>query len=100
MKNKCEITVGGVALTLYSEYDRDYVDTLAADASERLDKIFKGSRFSSKLDAALLTVLDLLDENKKLAKENAELLRALESMKLDLEIATIEKENLKKKPNT
>lgn len=99
MKNKCEVTVGGVALTLYSEYDRAYVDALAADAGARMNEVLKNSRFSSKLDAALLTLLALLDENKTLAKENAELQKALETMKLDLEIATIEKENLKKKPN-
>ena len=99
MKNKCEVTVGGVALTLYSEYDQAYVDALASDAGERINSVLRNSRFSSKLDAALLTVLDLLDENKMLAKENAEMHRTLESMKLDLEIATIEKESLKKKPN-
>ncbi len=98
MKNKCEVTVGGVALTLYSEYEEGYVEVLAKEAGERMDKVLKSSRFSSKLDASLLTLLDLLDENKTLAKENAELHKSLASMKLDLEIATIEKEKLSKKP--
>lgn len=94
MKNKCNIQVGGIGLTLYTEYDEAYVGALAEDVSTQLETLLKNAPRSSKLDAALLMLLDLTDANKKLEAENGKLKRELESVKLDLEIATIEKEKL------
>ena len=60
----------------------------------RLDDILQAAPRSSKLDAALLLLLDLTDQNARMESENAKLKRELETLRLDLEIQKIENEKL------
>ena len=94
MKNKCQITISGMQLTVHTDYDQGYVDALAENVTEHMDEILKASRLSSKLDAALLLLLDLTDRNARMEAENAKMKKELESMRLDLEIQKIENEKL------
>ena len=94
MKNKLTVTISDLAINVNTDYDQEYVDTLAEHDTERLDTVLKASRYSSKLDAALLVLLDLFDENERCEAENAQLKKELESLRLDLEIQKIENEKL------
>ncbi len=94
MKNKWNVEIDGIALTIHTDYDESYVTKLADSITEKMEQILINSRRSSKLDAALLILLDMMDANEKLEVENVKMKRQLEEMKLDLDIANIEKEKL------
>lgn len=94
MKNKCNITISGLQLTVHTDYEQTFVDALAENVSEQLDAILQASPYSSKLDAALLLLLDLTDRNARLEAENGKYKRDLETLRLDLEIQRIENEKL------
>ena len=94
MKNKFAITVSDIELNVSTDYTQEEVEALAAEVTERLDTVLKSSRYYSKLDAALLLLLETLDENKKLEASAQEMKKKLETMTLDLEIQKIENEKL------
>ena len=94
MKNKCNITISGIQLTVHTDYENEFVNALADNVTERLDDILQAAPRSSKLDAALLLLLDLTDQNARMESENAKLKRELETLRLDLEIQKIENEKL------
>ena len=94
MKNKCNINIRGIQLTIHTDYEESYVDALADNVTEQLDAILQASPRSSKLDAALLLLLDLTDRNARLEAENGKFKRELETLRLDLEIQRIENEKL------
>ncbi len=94
MKNKCPINISGIQLTVHTDYEQDFVDALAENVTARLDEISRGSRYYSKLDTALLLLLDMTDQNARMEAENAKLKREVESLRLDLEIQKIENEKL------
>ncbi|MBQ7301217.1 MAG: cell division protein ZapA [Clostridia bacterium] len=94
MKNKCSITISGLQLTVHTDYEDAFVSALADNVTEQMDAILQASPYSSKLDAALLLLLDLTDQNARLEAENGKLKRELETMRLDLEIQRIENEKL------
>ena len=97
MKNKCNAEIGGIRLTLYTEYEQVYVDALAEKVSGEIGELVRGTGNISTLNAALLLLLDKTDAAARVEAENARLKKELETMKLDLEIATIENEKLKEK---
>ena len=94
MKNKCNINISGIQLTVHTDYEEAFVNALAENVTTQLDSILQASPYSSKLDAALLLLLDLTDQNARLEAENGKLKRELETMRLDLEIQRIENEKL------
>jgi len=94
MKNKCNINISGIQLTVHTDYEETFVEALAENVSEQLDSILQAAPYSSKLDAALLLLLDLTDRNARLEAENGKFKRELETMRLDLEIQRIENEKL------
>lgn len=94
MKNKCSITISGIQLTVHTDYEEAFVNALADNVTEQLDAIQQAAPYSSKLDAALLLLLDLTDQNARMEAENGKLKRELETMRLDLEIQRIENEKL------
>ena len=94
MKNKCKITISGIQLTVHTDYEDAFVSALADNVTEQLDAILQASPYSSKLDAALLLLLDLTDQNARMEAETGKLKRELETMRLDLEIQRIENEKL------
>lgn len=98
MKNKYPITISGMQLTIHTDYDEAFVNALAENVSAGMDEILKASPYTSKLDAALLLLLDLTDKNARLEAENAKMKRELESVRLDLEIQKIENEKLSGAP--
>ena len=99
MKNKCNITISGIQLTVHTDYDEPFVNALAENVTDQLDAILQASPYSSKLDAALLLLLDLTDRNARLEAENGKFKRDLETMRLDLEIQRIENEKLTAEDN-
>ena len=99
MKNKCNITISGLQLTVHTDYEDAFVNALADNVTEQMDAILHASPYSSKLDAALLLLLDLTDRNARLEAENGKLKRDLETMRLDLEIQRIENEKLTAEEN-
>ncbi len=94
MKNKCSVTISDLQISVHTDYDQAYVDELAKTASAQMEELLRASRYYSKLDAALLLLLDLNDRNARLEAENAKMKREMESMKLDVEILRIENEKL------
>ena len=94
MKNKCNITISGIQLTVHTDYENEFVNALAGNVTDRLEEILQASPRSSKLDAALLLLLDMTDQNARMESENAKLKRELETLRLDLEIQKIENEKL------
>lgn len=70
MKNKVIIEVSGREYTLVSVESEDYVRSIAADVARRIEETQYKSLRVSKQDAAILTCLDLCDENFKLMQNN------------------------------
>ncbi len=92
MKNKCNIEIAGISLTLMSEYPEEYVRALSAAADKLIHQMPKSC---TKLEAALLCLLDTLDEKLRMEEENGELKKQMENDRLDLEILRIENEKLR-----
>lgn len=66
MKFTHKLTIAGEELTLSSEDKPDYVDKLASELSRRINTTMLSGAGVTKLDAAIVCALDLLDENHKL----------------------------------
>ena len=66
MKNKHNITIAGVDLTLNSENSEEYVQKLALELTRRINSIALSTSGVTKLQAAVVCALDLLDENYRL----------------------------------
>lgn len=66
MKNKHSLTISGVELTLTSENNDQYVDALAGELTRRINTIAVSGVGVTKLQAAIVCALDLLDENYRL----------------------------------
>ncbi|MBQ0125964.1 MAG: cell division protein ZapA [Clostridiales bacterium] len=61
-----KIMVSGVELNLSSENTNEYVEKLSEDLTKRIDKLEFSNVGVSKLEAAVVCALDLLDENYRL----------------------------------
>ena len=94
MKNRLNITISGIQLTVNTDYDQEKADALADAVTGQMNGILKASRSTSKLDAALLLLLDAFDKRDQLEAECAEMKKKLESMTLDLAIQRAENEKL------
>ena len=68
-KNVHDIMVSGVELTLTSQNANEYVEKLAQDLTKRINKLEFSNLGVSKLSAAIVCALDLLDENYRLRLE-------------------------------
>lgn len=99
MKNKLNVTVSGMSLTVNTDYEKEKADALAEAVTVRLNEILSHSRTYSKLDAALLLLLDTFDERERFEAEYAAMKKKVETMTLDLEIQRIENEKLSGKDN-
>lgn len=66
MKNKHNITIAGVDLILNSENSEEYVQKLALELTRRINSIALSTSGVTKLQAAVVCALDLLDENYRL----------------------------------
>ncbi len=93
MKNKCQITIAGIQLNLVSEYDADYVEQLAQRVDAAVQPLLEKSNYS-KVEAALLCLMDTMDTLEKRDAEVLQLKKELQSAQLDMEILRIEKEKL------
>lgn len=65
-KNVHKIMISGVGLDLSSGNDTEYVEKLADELTRRINKLEFSQLGVSKLEAALVCALDLLDENYRL----------------------------------
>lgn len=65
-KNMHKIVISGVELDLSSDNMPEYVEKLAADLTKRINKLEFSNLGVSKLEAAVVCALDLLDENYRL----------------------------------
>ena len=97
MKNRLNITISGLQLTVNTDYDQAAADALADVITKRMDEILKNSRYNSKLDASLLLLLETVDRNRQLEAACSALKKKLETMALDLEIQRVENEKLSAK---
>lgn len=66
MKYKHEITVAGERLLLCSDDNPEYVERLASELSRMIGTTMLSGAEITKLDAAIVCALDLLNENKRL----------------------------------
>ena len=66
MKNTHKITIASVDLTLNSENSEEYVQKLALELTRKINSIALSSSGVTKLQAAVVCALDLLDENYRL----------------------------------
>ena len=73
MKISHKINVAGVEMMLNSENSEEYVKSLAAELSRRVHTLSLSAAGVSKLQAAIVCALDLLDENVRLHAELNEL---------------------------
>lgn len=73
MKNKCEVIVAGISVTLLSEEEEEYVKKLAKVLDRRVMELTIDKNRFSKSEALILCALDYLDETVKLRDELAAL---------------------------
>ena len=93
MKNKVKIEICDKEYVLVTEESEDYVYSLAKQINQMIDdSVFNNFR-SSKIDAAVLTCLDLCDKNNKLTESNDNM-RGQITVYID-EIAQLNKKLLK-----
>ena len=64
MQNRVTVTIAGQNYTLLAAEDASYVEKVAASVDEAIRGIMKGGN-SALLDAAILTAMNLADENLK-----------------------------------
>lgn len=69
MKHNHNLNIAGVQLPLSSDNDERYVQILASELSRRIGSMTGGQTNITKLEAALVCALDLLDENCRLKLE-------------------------------
>lgn len=68
-KNMHEISIAGIGLNLSSDNSVEYVEKLAEDLTNRISKLEYSNLGVSKIQAALVCALELLDENYRLQLE-------------------------------
>ena len=73
MKISHKINIAGVEMMLNSENSEEYVQSLAAELSKRIHTIALSAAGVSKLQAAIVCALDLMDENVRMHAELKEL---------------------------
>ena len=69
MKHNHDINIAGVHLPLSSDNDERYVQMLASELSRRIGNMSCSQCGITKLEAAIVCALDLLDENCQLKLE-------------------------------
>lgn len=65
-KRKVSLNIAGNKISLVTDESPEYVEKLAALVSQRVNTLSLSGSGISKMDAALVYALDLLDENFKL----------------------------------
>ncbi len=73
MKYNHKLNIAGVELPLTSSNNEKYVQALASELSRRMNTLTSSAVGISKLEAALVCALDLLDENCNLKLDIEEL---------------------------
>ena len=94
MKNTCQVSIAGVTLRFGTDYEPAYVEALAQRINNTLAQMLSQAPACSKLQAALLCLLDQFDQREKATMELAALHKQIETDRLDLEILRIENEKL------
>ena len=71
-KRKVSLNIAGNKISLVTDESPEYVEKLGARVSQRVNTLALSGSGISKMDAALVYALDLLDENFKLKMALAE----------------------------
>ena len=77
MKNKIVVQICDKEYTLLTEEHEDYVQSLAVEITKMIDATAYKNLRTSKLDAAMITCLDLCDQNHKLSEDNDNMRREI-----------------------
>ncbi|MBO5023861.1 MAG: cell division protein ZapA [Clostridia bacterium] len=72
IKRKVSLNIAGSKISLVTDENPEYVEKLGALVSQRVNTLALSGNGISKMDAALVYALDLLDENFKLKVALAE----------------------------
>ncbi len=72
IKRKVSLNIAGNKISLVTDESPEYVEKLGALVSQRVNTLALSGSGISKMDAALVYALDLLDENLKLKMALAE----------------------------
>ena len=81
MKEKHVVTIAGTSLTVITEEDGDYVNSIARLLDRRVNDMMLNKNKCSKMDALILLSLDYLDSTIKLKAEVEELKEKLNELK-------------------
>ena len=77
MKNKIIVQICDKEYTLLTEEHEDYVKSIAAEITKMIDATAYKNLRTSKLDATMITCLDLCDKNHKLSEDNDNMRREI-----------------------
>ena len=75
MDEKLTLLVAGTDLSFSGSQDEEYLRALVAEFNEQVSRIQLSHVRATKIEAILMCALDILDDKKKLEKENAALRR-------------------------
>ena len=77
LKTRVAVEICGKEFILISDESEDYMQRTAAEINRRVDETMYRNLRTSRTDAAILTALDLCDENFKLAETNDNMRRQI-----------------------
>ena len=97
MKNKIVVQICDKEYTLITEESDDYVKKIAGEITQMIDAAAYKNLRTSKLDAAMITCLDLCDKMHKLSEDNDNMRREIlgyidEIGKLSKKLSTFERQ--------
>ena len=69
MAEKYKLMIGGTEISVFADESEEYVDALAGELNDRLNKLLLGNSRCTKIEALILSALDILDDKRKLENE-------------------------------
>jgi Cell division protein ZapA. len=96
MKEKYNIIIAGVEMSIVTDDSEEYITELADQIDERVNNMVMSSRKCGKLEAALFCTLDFLDEKTKTDLAMTNLRKQIDGYVRDLEEMKRENDELKK----
>ena len=98
MKNKILVQMCDKEYTLITDESEDYVKKIAGEITKLIDEAAYKNLRTSKLDAAMITCLDLYDKIQKLSEDNDNMRREIlgyidDIQKLSKKLTALERQN-------
>lgn len=100
MKEKYTVNICGVELRLLSEESEEYVQGLARLIDQRVNNMVIASKRCTKMEAAFVCALDMLDDKLKTALDLENAQKQRDAYLRELEALKRENNELKKQLNT